>query len=96
MKHILAKTTEKKQYSHKAWDSVPAKKPNCFDLKTTATGAVVCTISFPETCDSKLLNLIAAAPELYQIAEMYHDFMLGNEAEKTMVFSIVKTVLSRV
>lgn len=38
-------------------------------------------------------ELMEAAPKLRQIAEMYHDYMLGSDMEKTMVFDIVKNVL---
>ncbi len=38
-------------------------------------------------------KLMEAAPKLRQIAEMYHDHMLGNKMEHTMIFDIVKDVL---
>lgn len=41
-------------------------------------------------------KLIAAAPQLLQIAEMFHDHMVGNEMERTMVFNIVSKVLQGV
>ena len=41
-------------------------------------------------------KLIAAAPQLLQIAEMFHDHMVGNEMERTMIFNIVSKVLNGV
>lgn len=38
-------------------------------------------------------KLMETAPKLRQIAEMYHDHMLGNKMENTMIFEIVKDVL---
>ena len=91
-----AKTTG---YTQCEWHIVPdVVKPNCFNLETT-TGNIVCSLAFPEhdnNANITLLNLVVSAPELQDIAEMYHDTMLGNKAEKTMVFSIVSEVLDRV
>ena len=87
------------EYTHREWHIVPdVVKSNCFNLET-ATGNIVCSLAFPEhdnNANTTLLNLIASASELQDIAEMYHDTMLGNKAEKTMIFSTVSEVLDHV
>lgn len=89
------KTTE---FTHKEWHIIPnANHPNHFTLKTT-TGTIICALAFPgnnNTTNATFLNLIASAPELQDIVEMYRDSMTGKEAEKTMVFAIVREILSR-
>lgn len=86
-------------YNYREWHIVPdAAAPNCFTLET-ATGNIVCSLAFPGKNNSTtptLLNLIASAPELQDIAEMYRDSMTGNKAEKTIIFNIVSEVLNRV
>lgn len=90
---ISAETT----FKHRDWNLIPdAAHSNYFDLKETKTGRVLGRFILPESSDPTLLNLIASAPELQDIAEMYHDAMVGNGAEKTMVFAIVTEVLHRV
>ncbi len=85
----------KMAFNHRDWRITPAKdNPNCFDLKTT-TGNLLCTLAFPKDCNTSLLNLIALAPELQDIAEMYHDHMLGGQMQKSMVFDIVQEILNR-
>ncbi len=89
-------TRDTKRDTHSEWNIVPsAAQPNSFDLKTK-TGHTLCILTFPKAYDKPLLNLIASAPELQDIAEMYRDSMIGNKAEKTMVFAIVTKVLQRV
>ncbi len=86
------------EFTHKEWHIIPnASHPNHFTLKT-ATGNVVCTLAFPEnanTTNTDFLNLIASAPELRDIAETYRDSMMGSNAEKTMIYTIVCNVLGR-
>ncbi len=92
---LPAKTPE---VAHREWHIIPdASHPNHFTLET-ATGNVLCTLAFPKnenTTNTEFLNLIASAPELQDIAEMYRDTMIGNRAEKTMIYTIVSRVLSR-
>lgn len=89
---LPAQTTE---YSHREWHIIPdVTNPNRLNLKT-ATGTIICTLAFPERCNTTFLNLIASAPELQDIAEMYRDSMTGSTAEKTMVFTIVREILGR-
>ncbi len=89
---LPVKTTE---FTYREWNIVPdSNNPNHFKLET-ATGSVICTLAFPVSCNTSFLNLIASAPELQDIAEMYRDTMMGNEAEKTMIYTIVRDVLNR-
>ncbi len=92
---LPAQTTE---FTQREWHIIPdVTDPNRFNLKT-ATGTIICTLAFPEddtTTNTTFLNLIASAPELQDIAEMYRDSMTGSTAEKTMVFTIVRDVLGR-
>lgn len=91
---ILTKTPASSKYRQREWHIVAAKdNPNCFYLETAA-GKVLCTLGVPEGGNTGFLNLIASAPELQDIAEMYYDAMLG-KAEGTMVFEIVTEVLRR-
>lgn len=91
---VVTKTATKTELNHRDWHITPSETtPNSFDLKTKK-GNTLCTLAFPKDCNISLLNLIASAPELQDIAEMYHDYMLG-KAEKSMVFNIVKEVLNR-
>lgn len=89
----------KTEYNYRAWHIVPdTVTPNRFKLET-ASGNIVCTLAFPENnnaAHSPFLNLIASAPELQHIAEMYHDAMVGNPSERSMIFTIVCKVLNRV
>lgn len=69
--------------------------PNCFVLQEAKTNKVLGTFILPEDSDPKLINLIAATPDLQDIAEAYRDHMIGRSAEKTMMFSLVMQVLER-
>ena len=78
------------------WRIVPDEgRPDYFNLEEAKTGKVLGTFILPEDSDPKLINLIASAPELQDIAEMSRDHMIGNSMEKTMVFSLVMQVLER-
>ena len=92
---VLSETTIKTEFKHREWHIVPdAVNPNRFNLET-AMGSIICTLAFPESCNTSFLNLIASAPELEDIAEMYQESMTGSRAEKSMIFDIVRNVLSR-
>ncbi len=89
-------TTMETTFKHRDWSFVPdVITPNQFNLEEIKTGKVLGRFILPEGSNSTLLNLIASAPELQDIAEMFRDRMKGNE-EKTMVFSIVMEVLQRI
>ena len=91
----LAETTET-LFKHREWRVIPdTVNPNWFKLEEIKTGKVLGCFVLPEDGDPTLLNRIAAAPELEDIAEMFRDTMIGNKAEKTMVFSLVMEVLQR-
>ena len=88
------KTTMEMTFNHRDWRVIPDPiDPNCFTLEDIKTGEILGTVLLAENSNPGLLNLIASAPELQDIAEMYHDHMIGKEAEKTMVYTIVKQVL---
>jgi hypothetical protein len=84
--------TPKKPYS--SWKAVPCKEqPNSFILETK-DGKEVCTLVFNDPAQSGYARLIAAAPELEDIAEMFHDHMLGSRMKQGMIFDIVKQTLT--
>lgn len=88
-----SKTTKLK---HRDWHIIPdTHHANRFNLAETKTGKVLGTLVLPKSGDTTFLNLIACAPELEDIAEMYHDHMLGGPMEKSMVFATVKEILAR-
>ena len=77
------------------WQLLPLSgQARRFLLNHRDTGTV-CTLTFPIRYNPKLLRLIAAAPELEDIAEMYRDEMLGSDRQHTMIFEIVSRVLHR-
>ena len=86
---------------HQEWNvALDIIHPKNFILKEDKTGKILATIilpedSNPEDSDPTLLNLIASAPELQDIAEMFQDHMQGGPMEKTMIFSTVIQVLER-
>lgn len=90
----MAETLSETAFNHRDWHIIPSNNPNCFELKTK-TGNTLCTLAFNKGCNTSLLNLIASAPELQDIAEMYHDHMLGGQMQHSMVFDIVREILSR-
>ncbi len=93
--NISIDITSKTKFKHREWHIIPVGgNPNDFSIKTT-TSIVVCELSFPKSCNMSFLNLIASAPELHDIVEMYHDHMLGGKMQKTMVFNMVSEVLQR-
>ena len=72
------------------WHIVPVKRNSkAFSIKNKE-GSVVCKLIFPEEPDSTCLNLIACAPELEDIAEMFHDHMYGGQMQESIVFTIVR------
>ena len=90
----LAETTET-LFKHREWRVIPdTVKPNLFKLEEIKTGKMLGTFTLPKDGDPTLLNLIAAAPELQDIAEMFRDSMIGNKSQ-TMIFSLVEQVLER-
>ena len=83
-------------FKHRDWRIIPDTiYPNCFNLEETATAKVLGRFVLPKDSDPGLLSLIAAAPELQDIAEMFRNSMIGNKAQKTMVFSVVTEILQR-
>ena len=81
---------------HRDWHIIPdTRYTNHFSLEETKTGKVLGTLVLPKSSDTALLNLIGCAPELEDIAEMYHDHMLGGPMEKSMVFTTVQEILTR-
>ena len=57
-------------------------------------GELLCTF-FVHQPKPGLLNCIAAAPELQDIAEMFRDHMLGSAMHHTMLFTLVQNLLNR-
>ena len=83
-------------FKHREWRVIPDEThPNCFKLQEIKTGKVLGSFVLAEGSDPELLNLIACAPELQDIAEMYRDHMIGKNAQNTMVFSMVIQTLER-
>lgn len=90
------KTIMETTFKHRDWSFVPdVITPNQFNLEEIKTGKVLGRFILPEGSNSTLLNLIASAPELQDIAEMFRDHMIGTNAQKTMVFSMVMQILER-
>ena len=88
-------TPENTPFNHRDWHSTPSEShPGLFDLKTN-TGDLLCLLTFPKGCNTSLLKRIASAPELQDIAEMYHDHMLGGPMQRSMVFTTVCEILNR-
>lgn len=93
---IAPKPTTRVTFKHREWNVIPdTTRPNCFTLKETKTGKLLGTFVLPKEGNLTVLNLISAAPELEDIAEMYHDHMEGGKMEESMAFEIVSEVLSR-
>ncbi|MEM9687238.1 MAG: hypothetical protein AAF934_10005 [Bacteroidota bacterium] len=96
MQTIAPKPTTQVTFKHREWDVIPdTAHPHCFTLKEIRTGKLLGTFILPKGGNPTLLNLISAAPELEDIAEMYHDHMEGGEMQESMVFEIVSEVLGR-
>lgn len=83
-------------FKHREWQIVPdAIHGHCFNLEEVKTGKLLAALILPEGSNSRLLSLIASAPELQDIAEMYQQSMTGSRAENSMLFSMVTQVLQR-
>lgn len=94
--NILAGTTMETGYKYGNWRIIPdATAPDCFSLKEATTGKVLGSFVLFDRNNTPLLNLIACAPELEDIAEMFHDHMLGGPMQKTILFSLVQDLLNR-
>ena len=94
-------TTQTTELTRRGWRIVPDTViPNHY-MPETATGSVVCTPDFPGNCNAPVLNLIASAPVpiaagMQGIAGMYRDTITSHKAGKTIIFTIVNTILSRI
>ena len=91
----MSQKTLKKRFAQEAWNIVPSETDSkSFSLKNTG-GELVCTLVFPRVQYKTNLDLIALAPELLAIVEMYHDHMINSEAQNTMAFYMVHEILCR-
>ncbi|MEM9687795.1 MAG: hypothetical protein AAF934_12890 [Bacteroidota bacterium] len=78
-------------FKHREWQLTPdAIYPNCFSLKEIKTGKVLTYFVLYQNGDTKLLNRIACAPELEDIAEMYDDATIGNQAKAAKTATTLK------
>ncbi|MEM9687261.1 MAG: hypothetical protein AAF934_10120 [Bacteroidota bacterium] len=76
---------EQMTFKHRAWRIIPDTKfPNCFSMEKTQTNTVWTNFVLYGSDNMKLLNRIACAPELEDIAEMYQDNSIGKHTEKSV------------
>lgn len=79
------------------WQMVPVPGyPDCFVLEETRTGKVLGRFMLAEGSNPAFLNLIASAPELQIIAEMYRIAMKDRRAKNDMLFSMITEIFQRI